>query len=73
MTLKRQEKIGNIFFLKQDTFFYTKMYVWHFYQKIPTGLHSGLHYYSSLVLQLSFNPLYTLMDLSFLFYATNFG
>ena len=27
MTLKRQEKIGNIFFLKQDTFFYKKMYV----------------------------------------------
>ena len=44
MTLKRQEKIGNIFFLKQDTFFNKKMYVWHFYPKIPTGLHSGLHY-----------------------------
>ena len=43
MTLKRQEKIGNIFFLKQDTFLYKKMYVWHFYPKIPTGLHSGLH------------------------------
>ena len=27
MTLKRQEKIGNIFFLKQDIFFYKKMYV----------------------------------------------
>ena len=27
MTLKRQEKIGNIIFLKQDTFFYKKMYV----------------------------------------------
>ena len=26
MTLKRQEKNGNIFFLKQDTFFYKKMY-----------------------------------------------
>ena len=47
MTLKRQEKIGNIFFLKQDTFFYKKMYVWHFYPKIPTGLLSGLHYGSN--------------------------
>ena len=27
MTLQWQEKIGNIFFLKQDTFFYKKMYV----------------------------------------------
>ena len=27
MTLKRQEKIGNIFFLKQNTFFYKKLYV----------------------------------------------
>ena len=27
MTLKRQEKIGHIFFLKKDTFFYKKMYV----------------------------------------------
>ena len=44
MTLKRQEKNGNIFFLKQYTLFYKKMYVWHFYPKIPTGLHSGLHY-----------------------------
>ena len=44
MTLRRQEKIGNIFFLKQNTFFYKKMYVWHFYPKIPTGLHSSLHY-----------------------------
>ena len=43
MTSKRQEKIGNIFLLKQDTFSYKKMYVWHFYPKIPTGLHSGLH------------------------------
>ena len=44
MTLKRQEKIGNILFLKQNTFFYKKMYVWHFYPKILTGLHSSLHY-----------------------------
>ena len=27
MTLKQQEKIGNIFYTKQDTFFYKKMYV----------------------------------------------
>ena len=27
VTLKRQRKIVNIFFLKQDTFFYKKMYV----------------------------------------------
>ena len=33
VTLKRQRKIVNIFFLKQNTFFYKKMYVWHFYQK----------------------------------------
>ena len=45
MTLKRQEKNWNIFFLKQDIFVFKKMYVWHFYPKIPTGLHSGLHYY----------------------------
>ena len=44
VTLKRQEKNGNIFFLKQNTFLYKKIYVWHFYPKIPTGLHSGLHY-----------------------------
>ena len=44
VTLKRQRKIVNIFFLKQDTFFYKKMYVWHFYQKMHTELHSGLHY-----------------------------
>ena len=44
MTLKRQGKIVNIFFLKQDLFFYKKMYVWHFYQKMHTELHSGLHY-----------------------------
>ena len=44
VTLKRQRKNVNIFFLKQDTFFYKKMYVWHFYQKMHTELHSGLHY-----------------------------
>ena len=22
------------------------MYVWHFYQKVHTELHSGLHYYA---------------------------
>ena len=44
VTLKRQRKIVNIFFLKQNTFFYKKMYVWHFYQKMHTELHSGLHY-----------------------------
>ena len=44
VTLKRQRKIVNIFFLKQDTFFDKKMYVWHFYQKMHTELHSGLHY-----------------------------
>ena len=49
MTLKRQEKNGNIFFLKQDTFFYKKMYVWHFYPKIPTGLYGGLHYMAELI------------------------
>ena len=43
VTLKRQRKIVNIFFLKQNTFFYKKMYVWHFYQKMHTELHSGLH------------------------------
>ena len=54
MTSKRQEKIGNIFFLKQDTFFYKKMYVWHFYPKIPTGLHSGLHYFGWEIRKISF-------------------
>ena len=44
MTLNRKEKNENIFFLNQDTFFYKKMYVCNFYPKIPTGLHSGLHY-----------------------------
>ena len=44
VTLKRKRKIVNIFFLKQDIFFYKKMYVWHFYQKMHTELHSGLHY-----------------------------
>ena len=43
VTLKRKRKIVNIFYLKQDTFFYMKMYVWHFYQKMHTELHSGLH------------------------------
>ena len=33
MMLKQQEKIGNVFFLKQNAFFYMKMYVWHFYPK----------------------------------------
>ena len=47
VTLKSQRKIVNIFFLKQDTFFYKKMYVWHFYQKMHTELHSGLHYIDS--------------------------
>ena len=28
------------------------MYVWHFYPKIPTELHSGLHYYLILFLQM---------------------
>ena len=44
VTLKRQGKIVNIFFLNQDTYFYKKIYVWHFYQKMHTELHSGLHY-----------------------------
>ena len=44
VTLKREEKIGNLFFLKQNTFLYKKTYVWHFYPKNPTGLHSGIHY-----------------------------
>ena len=43
-------KIGNIFYLKQDTFFYKKMYVDHFYPNIPTGLQSGLQYYLFLYL-----------------------
>ena len=43
VTLKCQRKIVNIFFLKQDTFFYKKMHVWHFYQKMHTELHNGLH------------------------------
>ena len=38
MTLKQQEKIVNIFFLKQNIFFYKKMYVYHFYQKMHAGL-----------------------------------
>ena len=45
VTLKRQGKIVNIFFLNQDTFCYKKIYVWHFYQKMHTELHSGLHYW----------------------------
>ena len=44
VTLKRERKIVNIFFLKQDTYFYKKMYVWHFYPKMHTELHRGLHY-----------------------------
>ena len=48
VTLKRQRKIVNILFLKQNTFFYKKTYVWHFYQKMHTELHSGLHYFYSL-------------------------
>ena len=43
MTLKQQEKIENIFFLNK-IHFYKVMYVGHFYPKIHTGLHSGLHY-----------------------------
>ena len=43
VTLKGKRKIINIFFLKQYTFFYKKMYVWHFYQKMHTELHSDLH------------------------------
>ena len=43
VTLKRQRKIVNIFFLKQGAFVYKKMYAWHFYQKMHTELHSGLH------------------------------
>ena len=42
--VKTPKKIVNIFFLKQNTFFYKKMYVLHFYQKMHTELHSGLHY-----------------------------
>ena len=38
MTLKQQEKIVNIFFLKQNIFFYKKMYVYHFYQNMHAGL-----------------------------------
>ena len=38
LTLKQQEKIVNIFFVKQNIFFYKKMYVYHFYQKMHTGL-----------------------------------
>ena len=39
------------FFLKQDTFFYKKMYFWHFYSKMHTGLHRGLHYNTKSVYQ----------------------
>ena len=35
MTLKRQEKLGNIFFLKQDLFFYKKYMFDTFTQKFP--------------------------------------
>ena len=51
VTLKRQGKIVNIFFLNQDTFCYKKIYVWHFYQKMHTELHSGLHYMEISVLK----------------------
>ena len=50
VTLKRQRKIVNIFFLNQDTFCYKKIYVRHFYQKMHTELHSGLHYMQQIVI-----------------------
>ena len=59
VTLKRQRKIVNIFFLKQNTFFYKKIYVWHFYQKMHTELHSGLHYYPILY---NFSSIYLLLN-----------
>ena len=37
MTLIRQEKIGNIFFLKQHIYFLKKMNINHFYQKMHTA------------------------------------
>ena len=37
MTLIRQEKIGNIFFLKQHTCFLKKMNINHFYPKMHTA------------------------------------
>ena len=47
MTLIRQEKIENIFFLKQHICFLKKMNINHFYQKCtrqPKFRQSGLHY-----------------------------
>ena len=50
MTLKRQEKIGNIFFLKENTFFYKKMYVtllpknFHGITQRPTLIHVLFEY-----------------------------
>ena len=38
MTLIRQEKIGNIFFLKQHICFLKKMNINHFYPEMHTGL-----------------------------------
>ena len=38
MTLIRQEKIGNIFFLKQRICFLKKMNINHFYPEMHTGL-----------------------------------
>ena len=37
MTLMRQEKIGNIFFLKQHIFSLKKMNINHFYPKMHTA------------------------------------
>ena len=37
MTLIRQEKIGNIFFLKQHIYFLKKMNINHFYPKMHTA------------------------------------
>ena len=53
VTFKRQWKIVHIFFLNQNTFCYKKIYVWHFYQKMHTELHSGLHYFMAKHIQLS--------------------
>ena len=38
VTVKRQRKIVNIFFLKQNTFFYKKMYVLTLLPKIAHGI-----------------------------------
>ena len=43
MTLKRQENWKDFFFLNSIYFVYKKKYVWHFYQKMHTELHSSLH------------------------------